>query len=417
MLRWIRRPGWYAAGTTVAALLIGVLAFVVVRGSMLPEDPTSVPDPEALRITLLLFGDLFVGLLAVGLLPLALRPWAEAAPTRASDSATPASGWVNGWAFAAGMVVAATTVVSSLAMPAAVVVLTSFAARRRPWWFGVATGAFLVATAVNGFVVEPSPEVPTWPVVLLALAVPAICGLVGAVRRHRRALIRSLHQEAAAAHREREAHADQVRAAERTRIAREMHDSLSHRLSLISVHAGGLEYRSDLDEETLHRTAGLVRETARTAAEELRAVLSVLREEHHSTSPDATLAALGELVTTARDSGTSVELVTAGVLEESRTEHLPEVLSRAIYRFVQECLTNARTHAPRAPVHLFLGGGPGEGIIMRASNPLPADPPSPGPGGYGLIGLRERFELLDGRLEHRAAEGTFTVEAWVPWPS
>lgn len=419
------------------ALLAGLLVFTVVRGSMLPDDPAHVSSTEAVRLALLVFGDLLVGLLAVATLPFALRPWADAlSPAVAvpvagadvgpeTDAAAPAEpvgargpfGIQGGWALAAGVVVLATGVISSLAGPAHIIVLASFAARRRHWWFGVGAGMFITATSLNAFLVEPDPSVPMWSVLLLTVAVCGICWLVGAVRRSRRALIRSLRQEAVTARREREAHAEQVRAAERTRIAREMHDSLSHRLSLISLHAGALEYRSNLDAETLHRTAGLVRETARTASRELRTVLSVLREEDHPASPDATLAALGELVATTRELGTPVQFSTAGLLSAGDGENLPEVISRAVFRFGQECLTNARTHAPRGPVRLALAGAPGEGITLHASNPVPVHPVAEGSGGYGLIGLRERFELLDGRVQVRTAEGSFTVEGWLPWQS
>jgi signal transduction histidine kinase len=446
MLQWIRRPGWYAAGTTLVAACVGILVFVVVRGSALPEDPSTVPPIEALRISLLLFGDLLLGLLGVAALPLALWPWAESRPRTAvipvdradagpgPDAASARSldgarGGARGWALAAGLLTVATTVVSSLAVPACVVVLASFAGRRPRWWFGVASAAFTLATLANAFLVEPVPLPWWWLVLGLTWAMCGVCWLVGAVRRGRRALVQSLRQEAATARREWQAHAEQVRAAERTRIAREMHDSLSHRLSLISLHAGALEYRSALDAETLQRTAGVVRETARTASQELRSVLSVLREEDHPTSPDASPAALQDLVDTARDCGTPVEVTTTGPLAGPAAHDLPAVLSRAVYRFVQECLTNARTHAPHAPVRLALTGEGGTGLVLTAGNPLPPLPAGSGSdsqnsqdsrggrGGYGLVGLRERFELLDGRLTVHATPGEFTVEGRLPWPS
>lgn len=392
---------WRTAATVLASALVGVLAFVVARGSMLPGDPGSVPPDESLRLMLLLFGDLLLGLVALAVLPVALR---------ARDA------W---WTLAAGVAVVATTAVSSLAMAACVVVLASFAGRRPLPWFWTLTGVFFAAVALSVLVIEPEPvdpgmATPWWAVVLIAASVPAVAGPVGAAQRSRRELIRSLRNEAATARRERAAHAEQVRAAERTRIAREMHDTLSHRLSLISLHAGALEYRADLDPQTVRSTATLVRETARTASQELRTVLTVLREEDHGTTPDATLAALEDLVATARDSGTPVELTASGPLAERTAADLPEVTSRAVFRFFQECLTNARKHAPGRPVRLGLSGGPGPGIVLTAENPSVAGPRA-GEGGFGLIGLRERVELLGGRLEVRPAGGTFAVEAWLPW--
>jgi len=96
--------------------------------------------------------------------------------------------------------------------------------------------------------------------------------------------------------------------------------------------------------------------------------------------------------------------------------HQPsDVTIRALYRIVQECLTNARKHAPGQPVRLTLAGGPAQGIRVTVRNGLTAAPVSEAAPGFGLIGLRERVELLGGRLDVDCSGGRFTVEAELPW--
>lgn len=206
-----------------------------------------------------------------------------------------------------------------------------------------------------------------------------------------------------------------MRAAERTRIAREMHDTLSHRLSLISLHAGALEYRPDLHAETVLQTSRVLRETARTASQELRTVLTVLREDGQGTSPDIGLSALEGLVATARAARSAVDLELGGELAEADAGEVPAVTSRALYRITQECLTNARKHAPGQPVRNGVHGSRHAGITLTAANPHGPGRTAVLDGGFGLIGLEERVQLLEGRLHLASTAEAFTVTAWIPW--
>lgn len=423
MMTWLRRPVWRLGGTLTVALLTGLVVFVLVRGSSLPESPAAVPEADALRLSLLLFGDLLAGLLAVAVLPFALRPLDSGRDRPGNGDGVPAG--ASRWALAAGVVVMVTTAVSTLAVPASLAVLVSFASRRPAAWFATSTAVMSLAAWVNVAVVEPGDPFPLWALLVLVLGMAGVAGLIGSARRSRRALVQSLQQEAAGARRERDAHIEQVRATERTRIAREMHDTLSHRLSLISLHAGALEYRPDLDADTVHRTSQVLRETARTASQELRTVLTVLREDGQGTTPDFGLPALEDLAATARAAGTAVELEIGGELaeaaigEKDQAGELSAVTSRALYRITQECLTNVRKHAPGQPVRIGLCGNPREGITLTVSNPLCAENTlgqDSGTGhGFGLIGVAERVELLEGRLHREATADAFTVTIWLPW--
>ncbi|MGI5270669.1 sensor histidine kinase [Nonomuraea sp. CA-218870] len=235
----------------------------------------------------------------------------------------------------------------------------------------------------------------------------------GIVVRARRQLIWSLRQRADTA-------AEEAKRLERERIAREMHDVLAHRLSMLSLHAGALEFRPDAPAGEIARAAGAIRSGAHLALQDLREVIGVLR--HHAVTaevpdrPQPTLADLPPLVAECEQAGMAVRLT-------METGDVPEKPGRDLYRIVQEALTNARKHAAGAPVTVTVTGAPGEGLAAEVRNRLPArhGPRIPGvriPGaGAGLIGLTERAELAGGRLEHGPApEGEYVVRAWLPWP-
>jgi len=131
-------------------------------------------------------------------------------------------------------------------------------------------------------------------------------------------------------------------------------------------------------------------------------------------TPQPTYADLPRLVRDAQDSGVRVEL-----LDGLHDEPVPDPLGRAVYRIVQEGLTNARKHAPGAAVRIRLSGGPADGLVLRLDNPLgfasvTNGPRTPG-AGLGLVGLGERAALLGGRLEHHREGGSFVIDTWMPW--
>ncbi|MCQ9182123.1 sensor histidine kinase [Streptomyces sp. IBSBF 2953] len=233
--------------------------------------------------------------------------------------------------------------------------------------------------------------------------------------RSKRQLILSLRDRARRAETEARLRAEQAQRLAREAIAREMHDVLAHRLTLLSVHAGALEFRPDAPRAEIARAAGVIRESAHEALQDLREIIGVLRagEPDDTGRPQPTLAALDALVAESREAGMKVTLdqrvVDAGAV--------PASVGRTAYRIAQEGLTNARKHAPGAEAAVTVTGGPGEGLVVTVRNPAPEGEAPPVPGsGQGLIGLTERATLAGGRLEHGPSrDGGFEVRAWLPW--
>ncbi|GAA3235820.1 histidine kinase [Actinocorallia longicatena] len=306
-------------------------------------------------------------------------------------------------------------VLSPAATPAATCATVEVArARRLP----VAIGAAVAGAAAHLLqgAWRPSEGISRgWWSLLVVLAYGALVGW-GAVARARRAALASLRERARRAEAEQERRVTEARVAERARIAREMHDVLAHRLSLVATYAGALEYRPDAPPEQLSKAAGVVRAGVHQALEELREVILLLRDDgtEQDGPPQPVLADLDRLIAEARDAGGRIDLHEA--LQEPGS--LPQAAGRTAYRVVQEALTNARKHASGRPVTVGLTGGPGDGLRIEIGNPLPAEPlPAPPGSGTGLIGLGERVRLAGGRLEHGREAGRFTLTAWLPWPA
>ncbi|HEV7751182.1 MAG TPA: histidine kinase [Baekduia sp.] len=257
----------------------------------------------------------------------------------------------------------------------------------------------------------------------------------GLFARAQRDLVKSLHERAQRLHAERRLHAEQARDAERRRIAREMHDVLAHRISLLSVHAGALEFRPDAPPDEIAQAAGVVRAAAHAALQELRDVIGVLRDDGEPAGvvgasratepPQPTLGAIPALVEESREAGTRVRLR----IEAPASDAMPVALGRTAYRIVQEGLTNARKHAPAAAVDVDIAGGDGDGTLVvsvvsrrpvgvaAATSAVNARDRPPG-AGTGLIGLGERVALAGGALQHGPdAAGDFVLRATLPWPA
>jgi len=238
----------------------------------------------------------------------------------------------------------------------------------------------------------------------------------GMFRRSRR---QTRHEQGRRVAVEEQLRVEQIRHAERARIAREMHDVLAHRISLLSLHAGALEFRPDASPEEVARAAAVIRASAHQALEDLREVIGMLRDEPPDEAPEPpqpTLAALPALLEESRAAGMRLHA-------EVRIPDLaavPEAVGRSALRIVQEALTNARKHAASATVELVVEGAPGQGLVVEARNPVPVLAGAPAiPGsGTGLVGLAERATLAGGRLEHGLDEhGDFRLCAWLPWPA
>ncbi|MGX1613994.1 sensor histidine kinase [Micromonospora chalcea] len=300
----------------------------------------------------------------------------------------------------------------------ALLVITFTVLVHRPLPVGLALAAWNVLSLPVYLAVRPDPTMPFWGSVIWTALFIGVVVAWSLFVRARRQLVLSLRDRAERAEAEQQLRLDQARQLERGRIAREMHDVLAHRISLLSLHAGALEFRPDAPPEEVARAAGVIRASAHAALQDLREVIGVLRAEVGSEAtperPQPTLADVPALVAESRDAGVRV-----GVIDEvAEAEAVPAAIGRSAYRIVQEGLTNARKHAPGAVVTVRLAGGPGDGLVVEISNPWPVGSPATAiPGtGTGLVGIAERVTLAGGRLEHgRDTDGTFRLTAWLPW--
>jgi signal transduction histidine kinase len=322
--------------------------------------------------------------------------------------------WRRRWPLAVGLAVVAVQVVSPAAGVAGAVALYSVAAYRR-WQLAFLVAAVQIALLPLTHAIQPkSASLRVY--YLTGTFGSAVVVAWGMFRRTRRQAQRERARRAQA---EEQLRAEQVRYAERTRIAREMHDVLAHRISLLSLHAGALEFRPDAPPEEVARAAGVIRASAHQALEDLRAVIGVLRDGPGGPGPEPpqpTLAALPGLLEESRAAGMRIR-AEVGLPDLAA---VPDAIGRHALRIVQEALTNARKHATAAPVELRLDGAPGRGLTIEVRNPTPAlataEPKIPGTGA-GLLGLAERATLSGGRLEHGPDEhGQFRLHAWLPWP-
>ncbi|MFB4280940.1 MULTISPECIES: sensor histidine kinase [unclassified Nonomuraea] len=247
----------------------------------------------------------------------------------------------------------------------------------------------------------------------MALGMIGLPLAVGLWTRARGEVLEAAKERAERLEREQVMRAEQARAQERARIAREMHDVVAHRVSLIVLHAGALEVRTG-DEEAA-RAAALIGGIGREALANLRDVLGVLRSPPHGTldagyRPPPTLGDLDRLLDQSRALGIAVTRH-----DEGDPRPVEATVERTAYRVVQEALTNVHKHAGDAGTDVRIRYGSGE-LEVEVRNQAPGAPREELPGaGWGLVGLRERVELLGGTLRTSAEDGGgFLVSARIP---
>jgi len=444
--RSLARRAWSQSWRLVLALVVGLVA----AGASWPLfDVPAVSDEQIGAIVLL---DV-----AAGLLALAIVPFRHRAPLLVA------------------VVAAVLGAVSALGVGAAALALVSLATRRRPVELAVTGVVFVAASTVaeRTLLRVPGDDTSTWLTVVVVVLTYGLLVAVGVAIGARRALVESLRErarllEAEQAHRE-----ERARDHERAHLAREMHDVLGHRLSLVALHAGALEYRGrDLPPDEAAAAAGVVRDEAQKALHDLRDVLGVLREpgttgasEVTATAPpQPTLHDLEDLLDVTRASGTGVACPVDEATAE-RLASLPAAVGRHAYRIVQESLTNARRHAPGQPVDVVLAVLEGPALRLVVTNAVPeasagpAKPVAPGVPtaptaaaladgaglgaaasagagigagsragsgsgsagtGHGLVGLAERARLVGGTFRAGAevaddGRRVHVVEAVLPW--
>ncbi|MGY0490909.1 sensor histidine kinase [Streptomyces sp. WG-D5] len=323
------------------------------------------------------------------------------------------------WPLGLALVMLPVGFLSDTAGGASMIVMFTLAVHRPFRYIGWVAGVSIALIPLF-FWLRPDPEAPYLLSVSFTVMITVTVVGWGMFVRSRRQLLMSLRDRARRAETEAALRAEQAQRLARENIAREMHDVLAHRLTLLSVHAGALEFRPDAPRAEIARAAGVIRESAHEALQDLREIIGVLRAgdaggtEEESGRPQPTLAALETLVAESRDAGMKVVL-------DNRVPDpgaVPAATGRTAYRIAQEGLTNARKHAPGAEVAVTVEGAAGDGLTVNVHNPPPPGEVPHVPGsGQGLIGLTERATLAGGRLEHGAEPGGgFAVRAWLPWP-
>lgn len=274
---------------------------------------------------------------------------------------------------------------SPFAIAASMVAFISLLTRKSTPWTIAGVVAIVMGTVIDGALRPPSVGLQ-WSELLVGSLAISVVGLVVAGARIRK---RDQHTKLITS----------TRQAERDRIARDMHDSISHRLSLISVHSGALAFR-DLPPEKVKEVAGTIQKESEAAVQDLRVVLQTLRGD--TVSPRTSV---DELVTAARGAGQDIKY------RNEATQNLTAERTHALTRAIQEGLTNARKHAPGEPVELHIADV-GKTVTITMRNRLTGER---GEGArQGLISLGERAQLAGGQFTHSAEGGVFTWTMSLP---
>ncbi|MER8158500.1 histidine kinase [Streptomyces sp. NPDC094472] len=202
-----------------------------------------------------------------------------------------------------------------------------------------------------------------------------------------------------------------TRLASRNRLARELHDSVGHALSAVTLQASAARKVLDTDPDFAREALAAIEETTRDAVGELDSVLGLLREgeDRPAPAPSPTLMDLDGLLARTRAAGVAVELTALGTLDR-----LPPVVSREAYRIVQEGLSNALRHAGRVPVRLRIAEDPKK-VEITMENPVNgATRARPTGGGRGLRGIAERATLLRGTCAWDTVDGVWRLTVRLP---
>ncbi|MFE0028765.1 sensor histidine kinase [Amycolatopsis sp. NPDC059021] len=368
-------PDWLAAGRTATLVLLSFAGGLALLYGVLESGPGGVA-----RVL-----DVAVGALASLALVLRNRAPVVVAVTLA----------------AVASVVASAGFANMLALYAV--------ARRRRLWVALAVAVMNVVSGCVFWLVYSGNNSLSLTIVVNA-AMAAAFSAWGALQQAQHKLVDFYRERAERAEQEQELRAAEARYAERARIAREMHDAVAHRISLVTLHAGGLTVANGLSQDEVRSAGDLIRSAAVQALEELRTALGVLRADEAASLEQPGLDRLDDLVGEARAAGQRITLTVHGDLRDA-----PPGIGRAAYRIVQEGLTNARKHATGADVTVLVNRTD-DMVRVRVGNRVVADALDVPGSRRGLLGLRERAVLAGGSLSHgRTDAGEFVLNAELPW--
>ena len=339
------------------------------------------------------------------LLPFALRHAARERDPRSTQPG-PRS------ALVAATIISATVTIAEF-RPSVFIAAFSAASRRSRLWMALVCTAMVLSELVD-FDISRSEglSAPGKLGFFSGIILPAVVVLVvGLVRSNQKERTIALQAQAELTHEEMTTRENFARQEERDRIARDMHDTLSHRLSMIAVYAGGLAYRKDLDPEETRKSARTIRDEAEAAVGDLREALHSLRSEGRIDPREG----VESLVERSRQAGMNVEVRYQAGAGPQSLEELSTMAGHALNRAVQEGLTNARKHAPGEPVTITIAAL-ADALLITMSNPTAQakEKGSGNSGGYGIVGMRERASVVGGSLQVNDEEDRFSWTLRLP---
>lgn len=394
------RPRLRALLISSCCLVLGAGAFLMLLGVELEENGGSLPAP----VVALVLVDALIGVVAS----------VAVGPVRGSR--------------VGNVLITVAAVASTWTLPAWIVSVVRLGSRRS---LALDSAVVLITTAGGlGYTLFRGPttasslsDVLVTTLVMVALTVAVL--LWGRARGTRSALITALREQTKSAEQARhsavlarEAEIARARAEERSAIARDMHDGISHQLAIVAMHAGALSYRADLTTDQQRSTANTVRSAAADANDMLREALTALREtdDIRPTAPLPVSSSLERMVDTARGAGHDISLEWQNITEAELSQNPRRAMTFA--RITEELLMNLRKHAPQAPATIIIENTP-DAVTLHVSNPVvSARLGSPGEAlgtGLGLVGVTERAELLGGTARYGTTDaGTYDVEVRIP---
>jgi len=268
-------------------------------------------------------------------------------------------------------------------------------------------GVLAVATGVGGSLLRRS---PAWSTALTIGAILLVAWVMGDYARNRRQYLLVLQKRAEALEIQIAENRRQAAEEERVRIARELHDVVSHNVSVMAIQAGAARVAGG---DSVAQALGSIEITARDTLAELNRLLGVLRrsESGPSRSPQPGISQVEALLKSAREAGFHTEVRVTGVARA-----LPAALDLSAYRIIQEAVTNAMKHSGAGRIEVLIEyASDGLGLAVTDDGRGASSDAITGSNGHGLIGMRERVAIFGGRLETTSsALGGFTVRARLP---